>query len=57
MPEDAIECESFTVISTIFYLFTKANISCNYLDNCAYKIVDKWMIYYLGENPFETDKD
>ena len=27
-----------------------------YLDNCAYKILDKRMIDYLGENPFETDE-
>ena len=27
-----------------------------YLDNCAYKIVDKPMMDYLGENPFETDE-
>ena len=27
-----------------------------YLDNCAYKIVDKQMIDYLGDYPFETDE-
>ena len=27
-----------------------------YLDNCSYKIVDKRMIDYLGENHFKADK-
>ena len=28
-----------------------------YLDNCSYKIAAKRMIYYISENPFETDND
>ena len=28
-----------------------------YLDQCAYKIVDKQTIYYLGDNVLKTDKD
>ena len=54
MPEDDIECESFTVISIdslllyeiIYYLQI-------YLDNCAYKVVNKQMADYLHENLFE----
>ena len=28
-----------------------------YRENCTYKIVVKWMIDYLGNNPFETDEN
>ena len=28
-----------------------------HLDNCAYEIVEKQMIDYLGQNPFETDEN
>ena len=28
-----------------------------HLDNCAYEIIEKQMIDYLGENPFETDEN
>ena len=28
VPEDDAECESFTVISIVLYLFTKTNITC-----------------------------
>ena len=53
-PEDDIELESFTVISidslpvyeNKFYLQI-------YLDNCAYKNVNKQMTDYLDENVFE----
>ena len=55
LPEDDIECESFTVISIDsllvydgkFYLQT-------FLDNCAYEIVNKQMTDYLDENIFEN---
>ena len=54
MPEGDITCESFTDISidslpayeNKYYLQV-------YLDNCAYKIVNRQMIYYLDENLFE----
>ena len=46
VPEDDIKCESFTVISIDYY-------SIDYLDNCAYKIVNKQMTDYLDENLFE----
>ena len=42
--------QSFLVILYKYYLQ-------EYLDNCAYKIIDKRMIDYLGGNTFETDED
>ena len=56
--EDDIECESFTVISADSLLVYKNKYFLQvYLDNCAYKIVDKRMIDYVCENPIETDKN
>ena len=54
MPEDDIECESFIVIS-IDYLFVYENryYLQVYLDNGAYKIVNKQMTDYLKKNIFE----
>ena len=58
VPEDDIECESFTVISIDSLLAHENKYYVQvYLDNCAYKIVDKQMIDYLGDNPFEVDED
>ena len=55
--EDDIECKSFTVISISSLLVYKNKYYLQvYLDNCAYKIVDKQMTDYLGDNLFETDK-
>ena len=51
MPDDEIECESFTVIF-IDFLFVFKNLEV-YLDNCAYKVVNKQMTDYLDENLFE----
>ena len=58
VPEDGVECESFTVISNDCLLFyeDKYYLQVN-LNNCAYKIVGKQMIDYLHDNPFETDED
>ena len=39
----------------ILFLFLKTNITC--LDNFSQKIVEKQMIYYLGDNHFKTDED
>ena len=52
-----LRLQYFTVIS-IGSLLVYKNKYCLqvYLDNCAYKIVDKQMIDYLGDNLFETDK-
>ena len=54
VPEDDRECEPFTVIyiDSIF-VYNKKYYLQVYLDNCAYKIVNKQMTYYLDENLFE----
>ena len=58
VPEDGVECESFTIIfidSLLTYdnrLYLQA-----YLDNCAHKIVDRQMTDYLVEYLFENDED
>ena len=54
VPEDYIECESFTAISFDSLLaYDKKFYLQVYLDNCAHKIVNKQMIDYLDENSFE----
>ena len=56
--EDDAECESFTVISSdSLFIYENKYYLQVYLDNCAYKVVDKRIIDYLGDNPFETDED
>ena len=57
MPEDSVECESFTVISIDSLLMTTNFYLQLCLDNCVYKIVDKQMINYLDDNLFEADDD
>ena len=53
-----LRLQYFTVISIGSSLAYKNKYCLKlYLDNCAYKIVDKQMIDYLGDNLFETDKD
>ena len=48
VPEDNIECESFTVMSIDSLLVYKNKYYLQvYFDNCAYKSIDKWMIGYL----------
>ena len=57
-PLDDIECEPFTVISIDSLPVYKSRYHMwVHLDNCAYKIVGKQMIDYLGENRFEADED
>ena len=52
MPEDVIECESFTVINIDSLLvYDKKYYSPVYLHN--YKIVNKQMTDYLDQNLFE----
>ena len=54
VPEDDIECESFIVISIDSLLVYKNKYYLQiYLDNCVYKIVNKQMTDYHGENLFE----
>ena len=54
VPEDDIECESFTV-SSIDYLVVYENkyYLQVYLENCAYKTANKQMTDYLDDNLFE----
>ena len=54
VPEVDIESESFTVISVdLFLVYENKYYLQVYLDNCAYKIVDKKIIDYLDNNLFE----
>ena len=51
VPENDIECESFTVISIDSLLAYENKYYLQvYLDNCAYKSVHKQMTDYLDEN-------
>ena len=55
MPEDDIECESFTVISNDSLLVYGEKYYLQvFLDNCAYKIVNKQMTNYLDKNLSES---
>ena len=54
MSEDDIEFESFTVISIDALLVYENKYYLQvYLDNCAYKIVNKQITDYLDENVFD----
>ena len=54
MPEDDIECESFTIISIDSLLVCESKYYLQvYLDNCAYKSVNKQMTNYFDDNLFE----
>ena len=54
VPEDNMECESFTVISIESLLvYENKNYLRVYLDNCAYKILNKQIINYPDKNLFE----
>ena len=54
VPEDDIECESFTVISIdSLPAYENKYYLQIYLDNCAYKIANKQMTDYLDKNLFE----
>ena len=54
VPEDNIECESFTVISIDSLLVNEKKYYLQvYLDNCPYKIVSKQMKNYLDRNFFK----
>ena len=52
VPEDDIECESFTVISIdLFLVYENKYYLQVYLDNSAYKIVNKQMTDYVKSSP------
>ena len=54
VPEDDMECESFTVISIDSLLVYNNKYYLQvFLDDCAYKTVNKQMTDYLEENLFE----
>ena len=56
MPEDDIECESFTVIFIDTLLVYKSKYCVQvYLDNSAYKSANKQIRDYVDDNLFETD--
>ena len=51
VPEDGVECECLPVISIDFLLVYDNKYYLQvYLDNCAFKFVDKQMINYLNDN-------
>ena len=55
MPEDDIECESFTVISIDSLLLYENKYYLQvYLDNCAYNVANKQIMDYLDQNLFEN---
>ena len=53
-----VDFESFTAISinSLLVSYSKCYLQV-YLDNCAYKIVDRQMTDYHDGNLLETDKD
>ena len=54
VPEDDLECQFFSLISIdSLLLYDKKYYLQVYLDNCAYKTVNKQMTEYLDENYFE----
>ena len=54
VPEDDIECESFTMISSVSLLVYKNKYYLQvYLGHCVYKIANKQMTDYLVANLFE----
>ena len=57
MPEYGVECESFTIISIVSFVYDDKLYLKIYLDNCAYKIAGKQMIDYLDDSLFETNED
>ena len=57
MSEYVIEYESFTVIPIDTFLVYENKYYLEvYLENYFYKIINKQMIDYIDENPFETDE-
>ena len=57
VPEDGVECKSFTVISIDSLLvYDSKCYSQLYLDNCAYKVLENQIIDYLDDNLFEADE-
>ena len=58
VPEDGVECEYFAIISIDSLLVCENKYYLQiYLDNCAYRIVDKQIMDYLDDNIFESDEN
>ena len=58
MLEDGVECQSFTTISIDSSLvYENKYYLLVYLDNCAYKIVEKQMLDYLDDHFFDSDQN
>ena len=58
VPEDAVECKSFRIISIDSLLVYENKYYLQvYLDYCAYKMVSTKMIDYLDDNLFESDEN
>ena len=58
VPKNGVECQSFTVIFCYsLFVYDNTFYLQVYLNNCAYKIVDKQMIDYLEDNLSEADED
>ena len=56
IPEDGVECESFTIISIDYLLVYENKYYIKvYFDNCAYKIANTEMVDCLDDNIFETE--
>ena len=54
VPEDDIECGSFTVISIdSLFVYEKKYYLQVYLDNCSYKVANRQMRDYLDDKRFE----
>ena len=55
VPDDNIECKSFTIISIDSLLVYENKYYLQvYLDNCAYEIVNKQMTNYLNDSLFKN---
>ena len=55
--QEGVKCESCTItsINSLIVYDCKYYLQV-YLDNCAYKIMDKQMRDYVDDNLFETDE-
>ena len=56
LPEDGVECEYFTVVSSNSLVLYENKYELQvYLDNGAYKKLDKQMVDYFDDNLFKSD--
>ena len=56
--EDAVECESFKIISFDYLLvYDNKFYKQVYLDNCAYKIINTQMVDYRDDDLFKNDEN